>query len=52
MDSFKVELVKSIDRDSRKIEKKQLKRILEAIHTLSEEPFPSNCKKLKDAYKQ
>ena len=40
MGSFKIQLLKSADRDIRKIDKHQVKRILAAIRVLSDEPFP------------
>lgn len=47
MGSYKIQLLKSADRDIRKIDKHQVKRILAAIRVLSDEPFPTQYKKLR-----
>ena len=47
MGSYKIQLLKSADRDIRKIDTQQVKRILAAIWTLSDEPFPAQYKKLR-----
>ena len=47
MDSYKVYLLKSSDRDIRKIDKQEIKRIVESIKSLEENPFPKQSKKLK-----
>ena len=46
MGSYKVQLLKSADRDIRKIDKQQIRRILDAIRSLAEDPFPKQHKKL------
>ncbi len=47
MDSYKIDLVKGAEREARKINKQDLKRILIAIRALKENPFPHGSKKLK-----
>lgn len=45
--AYSVELKKSVERDIRKIPKKEIKRIVEAIERLAEEPRPSGSRKIK-----
>ncbi len=47
MGSYRIQLLKSADRDIRKIDKQQIKRILSAIRALSDEPFPTQHRKLR-----
>ena len=49
MGFYKVEISKSADRDIHKIERKSIKPIFEAIKELSENPYPTQSKKLKGA---
>jgi len=49
MDSYKIEVLSSADHDARKIDRKNLKRILESVHSLKENPFPAGFRKLKYA---
>lgn len=46
MGSYKVSLKKSVEKDIRKIDKKEIARILEAIDALGEDPFPTGSRKL------
>ncbi|MBC8323189.1 MAG: type II toxin-antitoxin system RelE/ParE family toxin [Candidatus Marinimicrobia bacterium] len=43
---YKIEIVKSAEKESQKIDKKYLRRIVASINTLSDNPFPLNTKKL------
>lgn len=45
--AYSIELKKSVERDIRKIPKKEIKRIVEAIERLAEEPRPSGSRKIK-----
>ncbi len=47
MASFKLEILKSADKDIRKIDKRYIRPVFDAIRALSENPFPPQCKKLK-----
>lgn len=44
--SFKIVIVQSAEKESQKIEKKSLRRIVASIKTLSENPFSPRSKKL------
>ena len=46
MESYKITFKKSVSKDLRSIPKKDVRRILEAIKTLSENPRPPQSKKL------
>jgi mRNA interferase RelE/StbE len=48
MVAYKVYFKKSIEKDFRLIPKKDLKKILERIISLSNDPRPPNCEKLTD----
>ncbi len=45
---FEIELSGSSEKDLRKIDRKSIPRILEAIESLSENPFPVLSRKLTD----
>ncbi|MFZ2447187.1 MAG: type II toxin-antitoxin system RelE/ParE family toxin [Syntrophobacteraceae bacterium] len=47
MAPYKVLLASSVKQDVRGIDRNNLARILDEIHSLSDNPFPSGCKKLK-----
>jgi mRNA interferase RelE/StbE len=47
MDSYKVELVKSVQKDIRKLERRYLPNILDTLHALADDPFPANCRKIQ-----
>jgi len=47
MGSYRLNLLKSSERDIRNIDKQQILRIVEAIRSLEEDPFPKQSKKLK-----
>ena len=49
MDSFKIDLRGSSEHDLKKIDRQYIPRILEAIESLAENPFPGQSKKLKDS---
>ncbi len=44
---YKLEILRSADKDVRKIDKRYITPILNTIKSLSENPFPLQCKKLK-----
>lgn len=48
MESYKVHLLKLADRDIRKIDEQQIRRILDVIRSLAEDPFQTQHKKLKE----
>lgn len=47
MDAYKVVLAGSVGHDVRRIGKRNLGRIMEAVESLSRNPFPRGCRKLK-----
>jgi len=47
MDSYSVLFSKSIKQDVKGIEKADLSRIMDSIHALADNPFPSGCRRLK-----
>jgi len=47
MDAYKVVLAGSVEHDVRGIGKRNLERIMKAVESLSHNPFPRGCKKLK-----
>jgi len=53
MEPYKIIVKQSVSRDFRKIPKKDIKRILEAIQALAENPRPPQSKKLsgQDRYR-
>jgi mRNA interferase RelE/StbE len=46
MASYKVRFARSAEKDLRGIPKEDLKRLIDGIHGLSEDPRPSGCTKL------
>ena len=46
MDSYKVELTRSAEKDLRRIDKRYISRIFAAVESLEEEPRPVGCTKL------
>ena len=46
---FKINWKSSSERDLRKIDKQYIPRIVDAIESLANNPFPSQSKKLKDS---
>jgi mRNA interferase RelE/StbE len=46
MDSFRVELTRSAEKDLRRIERKTLPRIIAALEGLAANPRPAGCRKL------
>lgn len=46
---FEINWKSSSERDLRKIDKQHIPRILDAIESLANNPFPSQSKKLKDS---
>jgi mRNA interferase RelE/StbE len=46
---FEINWKSSSERDLRKIDKQYIPRILDAIESLANDPFPSQSKKLKDS---
>ena len=46
--AYSVKLKKSVEREIRKIPEKHIRRIIEALDTLGEEPRPKQSRKLKD----
>ena len=51
MASYKVEIVKSVEKDIRKVEKRYLPNILDVLHGLAGDPFPANCRKIQGSKK-
>ncbi len=49
MASYRVEILKSAERDARKIDKQNLRRILKSIRALENNPFPNNARGLKNS---
>ncbi|MDO8142496.1 MAG: type II toxin-antitoxin system RelE/ParE family toxin [Candidatus Brocadiales bacterium] len=49
MDSFKIDWKGSSEHDLRKIDRQYIPKILNAIESLIENPFPVQSKKLRDA---
>lgn len=47
MDYYRIDVLKSVDREARKIDKKNLDRIVSKIKSLTKNPFPVQTKKLK-----
>jgi len=47
MDGYRVVLAGSVEHDVRRIGKRTLERIMEAVESLAHNPFPRGCKKLK-----
>ncbi|MEW6686942.1 MAG: type II toxin-antitoxin system RelE/ParE family toxin [Candidatus Edwardsbacteria bacterium] len=47
MDLFKIDPKRSFEHDLRKIDRKFIPKILEAIESLSENPFPVQSRKMK-----
>ncbi|MGV8073821.1 MAG: type II toxin-antitoxin system RelE/ParE family toxin [Syntrophobacteraceae bacterium] len=50
MAAYKVLLPDSIEHDVRKIGAKTLNRVMQAVRSLAEDPFPKICKKLKASH--
>jgi len=44
---YKLEILRSANKDVRKIDKRYIEHIFNTIKSLAENPFPSHCKKLK-----
>jgi len=44
---YKIEILKSVNHEVRKLDEKWIGKIVKTIHSLSIEPFPSGCVKLK-----
>ncbi len=49
MGSFKLEVLRSVDREIRRIEKQVIPKLVHAIRNLSGNPFPVHSKKLRGA---
>lgn len=47
MANYKIEITASAEKSLKKIPKKDLEKIVEAIQVLAISPFPSGCRKLK-----
>ena len=47
MDSYKLEILKSVNKKKKKIDKSYIEPIFKAIQSLADNPFPPQCKKLK-----
>lgn len=46
MDSYRIEFTRSATKDLRGIDRQWIPRIVAAIEELSDDPYPSGCKKL------
>jgi len=51
MGSYKILWKKSTERDIRKIDPQQIFRIIEAVESLAQDPYPPQCHKLRGAEK-
>lgn len=49
MASYKISFKRSVEKDLRKIDKKEVKRILSSVEVLREMPIPPNSRKLVGA---
>ena len=49
MVSYKIIWKKSTERDIRKIDSRQIPRLIEAIELLAQDPYPPQCRKLRGA---
>ncbi len=49
MDSYEIRWKRSAERDIRGIEPQYILQIIEAIKSLADTPFPSQCRKLRGA---
>lgn len=49
MDSFKIDIKRSFEKDINRLDRKLIPRIVEAIENLSQNPFSEQTKKLKGA---
>ena len=47
MANYKIEITASAEKSLKKIPKKDLEKVVEAIEVLAISPFPSGCRKLK-----
>lgn len=47
MASYRIEILRSANKDVRKIDKRYIESIFNTVKSLSENPFPLNCKKIK-----
>lgn len=47
MDSYEILWKKSVEKDLRNIDPSQLPRIIKAVESLADNPFPLQCRKLK-----
>ncbi|WP_372655262.1 type II toxin-antitoxin system RelE/ParE family toxin [Halobacteriovorax sp.] len=47
MANYKIEITSTAEKSLKKIPKKDLKKVVEAIQVLAISPFPSGCRKLK-----
>jgi len=47
MGSFEVFWKRSAEHDLRKIDRQYIPQLLKAVENLSQDPFPSNCRKLR-----
>lgn len=47
MANYKIEITASAEKSLKKIPKKDLEKVVEAIQVLAISPFPSGCRKLK-----
>lgn len=46
MGLYKISLKKSVDKDLRKIDKKEIPKVLQVIESLEQDPFPIGSRKL------
>jgi len=49
MASYEIEWKHTAEKDLRNIDRQFIAKILEAVESLSTNPLPTNCRKLKDA---
>jgi len=51
MGSYKILWKKSTERDIREIDPQQISRLIEAVESLAQNPYPPQCHKLRGAQK-
>lgn len=47
MDSYEIRWKRSTERDLQNIDSQQVPRIIDAVESLTDSPFPSQCRKLR-----
>lgn len=47
MDSYEIQWKRSAEQDLRNIDRQQIPRIVKAVESLADSPFPPQCRKLR-----